>query len=94
MQSQRKAGKKFRKIARPVRNTVCRIPEMTFQAVSLDRWPLLPIKNESILRGPQPQNCILMRILSLVLIWLRGVGDNFIHSTNIFAAYHVQKFSK
>jgi hypothetical protein len=52
-------------------------------------------KNESGLRGPELQKGILMRrILSLVLIWLRGVGDNFIHSTNIFTAYHVQKFSK
>lgn len=42
-------------------------------------------KSESVLRGLELQNCILMRrILSLVLIWLRGVGDNFIHSTNIF----------
>lgn len=56
MQSQRKAEeekkirfhkqreKKNRKIPRAVRNTVYRLTEMTFKAVSLDRWPLLPIK--------------------------------------------------
>lgn len=43
--------------------------------------------------GPQLQNCILTRrIFNFVIIWLRGVGDNFIHSTNIFTAYHVQSF--
>lgn len=39
VQSQRKAKKENRKIPWPARMT-----ETTFKAVSLDRWPLLPIK--------------------------------------------------
>lgn len=33
-------------------------------------------------------------IFNFVIIWLRGVGDNFIHSTNSFTAYHVQSLQK
>lgn len=65
------------------------------QSSQLGQMATVTNKSESVLRGPELQKSILMRrILSLALIWLRGVGDNFIHSTNIFTAYHVQKFSK
>ena len=69
---------------------LCRV---TLKAFLPDRWPLCHRDESLIAQGPPRRNRISMRrIFNFAIIWLRGVGDNFIHPTNIFAAYHVQSF--
>lgn len=78
--------------SRGCRTTENDLDGMTLTASTPDRWPQQSGSRASS-QGPQRQNCILARrIFNSAVIWFRGVGDNFIHSTNIFTAYHVQSF--